>query len=206
MFTHLLTLRNTVITLCLLPFLSILLDIFTNNLGANAIQALHIRLGDWSLRFLWLTLTVTPIQVFTNWRGMAQYRQLIGLFAFFYASVHLLVYLLLDQALQWHNISLDILESSYIWFGIFAYCILFLLALSSPKKAKKILGKSWKKLHRWIYYAAVAVIIHYYSQLKGNLTEPFVYSVILGLLLLFRLGFWYKNKQLGRLMIPRGKK
>lgn len=206
MFTHLLTLRNTVITLCLLPLFSILLDIFTDNLGSNAIQALHIRLGDWSLRFLWLTLTVTPIQIITNWRGMADYRQLIGLFAFFYASTHLLVYLLLDQAFQWHNIGLDILESSYIWFGIFAYLILFLLALSSPKKAKKIMGKSWKKLHRWIYYAAVAVIIHYYSQLKGNLTEPFVYSVILGLLLLFRLGAWYKNKQLGRLMIPRGKK
>ena len=108
MFTHLLTLRNTVITLCLLPLFSILLDIFTDNLGSNAIQALHIRLGDWSLRFLWLTLTVTPIQIITNWRGMADYRQLIGLFAFFYASTHLLVYLLLDQAFQWHNIGLNI--------------------------------------------------------------------------------------------------
>lgn len=200
------SLRSLTIVACLIPLLWILIDIAFNHLGSNPIQALHIRLGDWSLRFLWLTLAVTPIQTMTKWRGMANYRQLLGLYAFFYATLHVLTYLLVDHALVWRIIGIDIIESTYIWFGLLAYSIVFLLALSSPKWAKKRLGKTWKKLHRFIYIAAVAAIIHYYWQLKGNLAEPLFYLIIVVLLLGFRLAVWFKNYQFNKMMIPTGQR
>ncbi|MDI1231488.1 MAG: sulfoxide reductase heme-binding subunit YedZ [Methylobacter sp.] len=198
--------RSLTIVACLIPLLWILIDIAFNNLGSNPIQALHIRLGDWSLRFLWLTLAVTPIQTMTKWRGMANYRQLLGLYAFFYATLHVLTYLLVDHSLIWRIIGIDIIESTYIWFGVLAYIIVFLLALSSPKWAKKRMGKTWKKLHRFIYIAAVAAIIHYYWQLKGNLAEPLFYLIIVVLLLGFRLAVWFKNYQFNKMMIPTGQR
>lgn len=199
-------LRSKFIIGCLLPLLWLLVDIAVDNLGSNPIQALHIRLGDWSLRFLCLTLAITPIQTVTKWRGMADYRQLFGLCAFFYATLHVLAYLLIDHALVWRMIGLDVIESTYIWFGVLAYIIVFLLALTSPKWAKKRMGKTWKKLHRFIYLAAVAAIVHYFWQLKGNLAEPLFYSMIVFLLLGFRVLVWVKNSQLNKLMIPAGRR
>lgn len=200
------SLRSKLIAGCLIPLLWLFIDIAFDNLGSNPIQALHIRLGDWSLRFLCITLAITPIQTMTKWRGMADYRQLFGLVAFFYATLHVLVYLLVDHALAWHMIGIDIIESPYIWFGVLAYIIVFLLALTSPKWAKKRMGKNWKKLHRFIYLAAVAAVIHYFWQLKGNLAEPLFYSIIVLLLLIFRVLVWLKNRQLNKMMIPTGRR
>ncbi len=199
-------LYSLTLAVCLIPLLWLLIDTAFDNLGPNPIQALHIRLGDWSLRFLWLTLAITPIQTVTKWRGMAEYRQLFGLYSFFYATLHLLAYLLVDHAQVWSVIGIDIIESQYIWFGVLAYSIILSLALTSPKWAKKRMGKNWKKLHRYIYLAAGAAIIHYYWQLKGNLAEPLFYLVIISLLLGFRVLVWVKNRQLTRLMIPTGQR
>lgn len=199
-------LYSLTLAVCLIPLLWLLIDTAFDNLGPNPIQTLHIRLGDWSLRFLWLTLAITPIQTVTKWRGMTEYRQMLGLYAFFYATLHLLAYLLADHALAWSIIGIDIIESQYIWFGALTYIIIFSLALTSPKWAKKRMGKNWKKLHRYIYLAAGAAIIHYYWQLKGNLAEPFFYLVIISLLLGFRVLVWIKNRQLTRLMIPTGQR
>lgn len=198
--------RSKLIVCGLIPLLWLLVDIAFDNLGSNPVQALHIRLGDWSLRFLCLTLAITPLQTFTKWRGMADYRQLLGLYAFFYASLHVLAYLWMDHALVWRMIGIDILESPYIWFGLLTYLIVLLLALTSPKWAKKRMGKNWKKLHRFIYIAAVAAIIHYFWQLKGNLAEPLFYSIIVFLLLSFRVLAWVKNRQLHKMMIPTGRR
>ena len=190
---------------CLLPLFGLLLDIATDNLGSNPIQAIHIRLGDWSLRFLCLTLAITPIQTMTKWRGMADYRQMLGLYAFFYATLHVLGYLFVDHAGVWRAIGIDIVESAYIWFGVIAYVIVLLLAITSPKSAKKRLGKNWKKLHRLIYYAAGAAVIHYFWQLKGNLFQPLFYLTIVVFLLGFRVLVWLKNRQLAKLMLPKGR-
>ncbi|MGZ4969893.1 MAG: sulfite oxidase heme-binding subunit YedZ [Methylobacter sp.] len=199
-------LRLKFIVLCLIPLLWLCIDIAFDNLGANPTQALHIRLGDWSLRFLCLTLAITPIQTITKWRGMADYRQLFGLYAFFYASLHVLAYLLIDHALVWRMIGIDVIESPYIWFGVLAYIVVFLLALTSSKWAKKRMGKNWKKLHRFIYLAVVAAVVHYFWQLKGNLAEPLFYSIMVFLLLGFRVLAWVKNRLLNRMMIPTGKR
>jgi len=190
----------------LIPLLWLFFDIAFDRLGSNPIQALHIRLGDWALRFLWMTLAITPIQTVTKWRGMTAYRQLFGLYSFFYATLHLLGYLLVDNMLQWRIIGIDIIESSYIWFGIVAYIIILSLALTSSKWSKKLLGKNWKKLHRYIYYAAGAAILHYFWQLKGNLVEPLFYLIIIALLLGFRVLVWLTNRQLSKMMIPKSRK
>ncbi|AMK78410.1 MULTISPECIES: sulfite oxidase heme-binding subunit YedZ [Methylomonas] len=198
-------LRSLTIAVCFIPLLWVFFDIAFDNLGPNQMQALHIRLGDWALRFLWITLAITPVQTVTKWRGMTDYRQLFGLFAFFYASLHVLAYLAVDQVFAWRIIGIDILESSYIWFGLIAYIIIFSLGITSSKAAKKSLGKSWKKLHRFIYIAAGAAMIHYFWQLKGNLAEPLFYLLIIFMLLGFRAVIWFKNKQLSQMMIPKGR-
>lgn len=189
----------------LLPLFWLLFDILFDGLGSNPIQEVHIRLGDWSLRFLCLTLAITPLQNMTKWRGMADYRQMLGLYAFFYATLHVLGYLFVDHAGAWRVIAIDIIESSYILFGLAAYIIILLLAITSPNYAKKRMGKNWKKLHRYIYYAAAASIIHYFWQLKGNLFQPLFYLTIIAFLLGFRLVVWFKNRQLARLMVPKGR-
>jgi len=199
-------LRSLTLVGCLIPLLWVFIDIAFDNLGSNPIQALHIRLGDWSLRFLCLTLAITPIQTVTKWRGMTDYRQMFGLYAFFYATLHVLAYLLVDHALMWRMVGIDVIESPYIWFGVLAYLIIFSLALTSPKWAKKRMGKTWKKLHRFIHIAAVAAIVHYFWQLKGNLAEPLFYSIVVFLLLSFRILVWVKNRQFSRMMIPTGQR
>jgi sulfoxide reductase heme-binding subunit YedZ len=198
-------LRSIILTVCLLPLLILFIDANLNNLGGNPIEALHIRLGDWTLRFLCITLAITPIQTMTNWRGATEYRQLFGLYTFFYASLHLLVYLVMDQNLQWSLITTDIIESPYIWLGVFAYIIVFLLGISSSKWAMKQLKKKWKKLHRCIYIASIAAVFHYFWQLKGNLAEPLLYLVVILLLLGFRGLVWVKDHKLNRMMIPKGR-
>jgi len=196
----------TTLLACLIPLLWLFFDIAFDQLGANPIQALHIRLGDWTLRFLCLTLAITPVQTITKWRGMTSYRQMLGLYTFLYASLHILSYLLVDHAFQWRMIGIDIIESSYIWFGIVAYIIVFLLAITTPKWVKKRVGKNWKKLHRFIYLAAGAAILHYFWQLKGNLVEPLFYLMIIALLLGFRGLVWFTNRQLSKMMIPKSRK
>lgn len=196
------TLWSKITLVCLLPLLWVIIDFTFDNLGPDPIQTLHIRLGDWAMRFLWLTLLVTPVQTITKWPGMADYRQMLGLYAFFYATLHVIVYLLVDHGLMWQIIAVDILESSYIWFGLIAYLIIIALAISSPKWAKKRMGKQWKKLHRLIYIASLAVIIHYYWQLKGNMAEPLFYLIIIILLLAFRVAVWFKNRKFIKMMIP----
>ncbi len=193
------------VVVCWLPLFWLLLDIYLKNLGSNPIQALHIRLGDWSLRFLCITLVITPLQTITNWRGLSDYRRMFGLFTFVYATLHVLTYLTVDHNLVWRIIGIDILESSYIWFGLISYLIILMLAISTPKWTVKFLGKNWKKLHRLIYSAAIAAVVHFFWQLKGNLAEPLFYTIVVILLLSFRLLVSVKTRRISLLMIPKGR-
>jgi len=197
--------RTYCLVICWLPALWLVIDILLDNLGSNPIQAIHIRLGDWALRFLCITLLITPIQTITNWRGMSDFRRMFGLFTFVYASLHLLAYLIVDHYFAWRMIAVDIWESTYIWFGLIAYVIIFLLAITTPKWSQRYMGKMWKKLHRYIYLASALAVIHFFWQLKGNLAEPVLYAVIVALLLIFRLLVSVKNRKITRLMIPKGR-
>jgi sulfoxide reductase heme-binding subunit YedZ len=106
---------------------------------------------------------------------------------------------------MWSLIITDVIESPYIWLGVFAYIIVFLLGVTSSKFAMKKLGRNWKKLHRWIYLAAIASVIHYFWQLKGNLAEPLLYAILVFLLLSFRIFTWFTARQLSKMMIPKGR-
>lgn len=189
-----------------LPFFWVVGMIATNDLGANPVEAFHRFTGLWSLRFLCITLMVTPVQTVTGWRGMASFRQLFGLTSFAYAALHLLGYLYFDHDLLWSIIGRDIQETPYLWPGIVAALILTLLAISSPKYGKKLLGKNWKRLHRWIYIAGPAIVIHWAMQLKGNLADPLLYGGLILMLLFFRVLVWIRNRQVARLMIPHPRK
>lgn len=201
--TWLSNLWNFCLFLSVLPGIYLWVLIQLDALGPNPVEAFHLFTGIWALRFLCLTLVITPLQVVTSWRGVAPFRQLFGLTSFFYAALHVYGYLSIDHALIWPTIGQDLIETPYLWPGLLAIFILLLLALSSPKQGKKLLGKNWKKLHRWIYVAAVASILHYVMQLKGNLADPLFYGLIIGLLFASRLVIWIRNRQVTRLMIPR---
>jgi len=191
-----LNLWNWCFLACLLPLLWLFVDIGLDNLGANPIEALEIRLGDWTLRFLCMTLAITPIQIVTKWRGMTDYRRMFGLYTFFYATLHVLAYIVADHALAWRIIGTDIIQSTYIWFGLLTYLIIFLLAITTHKTAQKGMGKSWKKLHRLIYLASFTAILHYFWQLKGNLIQPFFYLILILILLAFRFLDRRKDRQI----------
>lgn len=151
-------------------------------------------------------LTISPWSV--EIMGEVEQPQTLGLSAviwavcFFYATLHVLGYLIVDQDLVWSIIYTDMIESPYIWFGVLTYVIIFLLAVTSPNAVKKIMGRSWKKLHRSIYCGSIAALIHYFWQLKGNLLEPVFYAVCVFILLAFRVLVRIKERQLNRLMIP----
>ncbi|MEW5011956.1 MAG: protein-methionine-sulfoxide reductase heme-binding subunit MsrQ [Cycloclasticus sp.] len=178
--------KSVVFMLCLSPFLSIFWDAFNDLLGADPIQQLHFRTGDWTLRLLLLSLAMTPLrQVFkSSWP--IRFRRMLGLFAFFYASLHLLVWLVLDQSLSLDNMLVDVPESPYIMLGLTAYLMLLPLAVTSNLASMRLLGSKWQSLHRSVYVIAVLGLVHFFWLTKLDNTEPLIYGLVLGGLLAFR--------------------
>lgn len=176
------------------PLVGLLINILCSRLGANPVQDVHFYLGDWALRFLCLSLSISPLRKITNWKWPLGYRRMIGLFTFFYATLHVLGYLILDHALVWQTIWFDVIQSPYIWLGLITYLIVLPMAITSTNAWQRRLGNYWKKLHRLVYLAAITAIIHYFWQLKGNLAEPLFYAAIIGLLLGFRILLWLRAK------------
>ena len=188
-------LKTLVFILCLSPFLSIAWDAFHDLLGADPIQRLHFRTGDWTLRLLLISLAMTPLRQMFKSSMPIRFRRMLGLFCFFYASLHLLVWLVLDQSLSLDNMLYDIPESPYIIVGLLAYTMLLPLALTSNLAAMRLLGSNWQTLHRSVYLIAVLGLIHFFWLTKLDNSEPIVYAVVLGVLLAFR---WPIIKRLWR--------
>ena len=159
----------------------------SGNLGANPIEALIRSLGDWTLRFLLLTLAVTPLRRLSGWRWPMRYRRMLGLFAFLYATLHLAGYIVLDQFFYWPGIWEDIIKRPYITVGMVSFLLLLPLALTSNRAMMRRLGRNWQRLHRLVYPAAIAAVLHYYMLVKADTREPLLYAGILLLLLLARL-------------------
>jgi methionine sulfoxide reductase heme-binding subunit len=159
-------------------------------LGANPVEAVEIYLGSWTLRFLCLSLAITPLVRSKTWKWLSHYRRMIGLYTFFYATLHVLSYLVLDHALAWRTIGRDIVESPYIIMGLITYLILLPMAITSTLAWQKHLGIYWKKFHRFIYVGSITAVIHYAWQLKGNLVVPLTYALMVFLLLGFRVVVW----------------
>jgi len=179
-------LKTLVFGVCLIPFGLITWDAVNNLLGADPIQTLHFRTGDWTLRFLLITLAMSPLQRLLGSPLPIRFRRMLGLFAFFYASLHLLVWLVLDQSLSLDNMLEDVPESPYIILGLLAYSMLISLAVTSTAGMMRRLGKAWFTLHKLIYVIAVMGVVHFFWLTKLDYSEPIVYAVILLCLLAFR--------------------
>ncbi len=171
----------------------------TGRLGANPVEALLHLAGDWALVFLLLGLSVTPLRRYAGWSRLLKVRRLLGLFAFFYASLHFMVYLVLDQGLAWSFILEDVAERPFITVGFGAFLLLAPLALTSTRGWIRRLGRKWQALHRLVYPAAVLAVVHFYWKVKADTFWPLVAGGILALLLLVRLPLrrWLPDSRAG---------
>ena len=175
--------------LCLLPLAWYVFGAFTERLGANPAETLIRGLGDWALRLLWITLAVTPLRIWTNQPALARFRRMLGLFAFFYASLHLLAYGWLDKGLDLADILRDIGKRPFILMGFTAWLLLVPLAATSFNRAIKALGAPrWQALHKLVYAIAIVGLMHFIWMRAGknNFAEPLVYGSILAVLLGWR--------------------
>lgn len=173
-----------------MPLLLLLWDNFTDNLSFNPIDDYTERTGNAAIILLLLSLAVTPVQTITGWRKIGTVRKSVGLWAFGYAVLHMLVFVGLDYGFNWEFILLDGLPTKqYIIAGVLALLILLPLALTSTKGMQRRLGKAWKKLHRWVYAAGILAVVHYIWVEKVPFGAPTIYAIILALLLVARIPF-----------------
>lgn len=180
--------KSILFVLALVPLAALGLGAATDRLSPNPIEDLTRGTGVWTLRFLVLTLAITPVRRLTGWNALSRYRRMLGLFAFFYGTVHLLTYVWFDQFFDVPAILKDIGKRPFITAGILAFSVMVPLALTSTTGwIRRLGGRRWQALHRLVYVAGVAGVIHYYWQVKADVARPARYGVIIGLLLLARL-------------------
>jgi sulfoxide reductase heme-binding subunit YedZ len=156
-------------------------------LGANPIEEVLHRTGWWGLVLLTTTLAVTPVRRLTGWHQIVLYRRLVGLFAFFYLTLHFGTYLVLDQWFAWSYILEDIAERPFITVGFTAWLLLLAFAFTSTRGWVRRLGRRWRRLHRLIYVASALGVLHFYWNVKADAREPLIFGAVIGLLLLARV-------------------
>jgi len=176
-----------VFLLALLPLVSLVQGVLQDSLGPDPAKALSHISGEWALYFLMFTLGITPLRLLTHSSEWVHYRRMLGLFTFFYALIHLLVYCLFLLALQWQDLWMDILERPYITVGFLAWLCLLPLTVTSTNKWQRKLGRQWSRLHQLIYIVSALVLLHIIWQARSDLFEPLIYVAIFFLLMLFRL-------------------
>jgi methionine sulfoxide reductase heme-binding subunit len=185
-----------IILIALVPAARLVAGIFLGGLGANPIEEIQHRTGDWALNFLVATLAVTPIRRLFGWGWLVPYRRTLGLAAFFYATIHLLNYLVLDLFFDWGEIGEDIVKRPYITIGMAAFIALLPLAVTSTKGwIRRLGGRRWNRLHRLIYPAAIAGSIHYWMSVKKDIAKPLTYVLLFSLLFAVRIAFWYADRR-----------
>jgi len=186
--------KRFIFILSLWPLLSISINIFQDTLGANPIEFIERHFGKWTLIFLCLTLSMTPIRRITNISQWILYRRMLGLFVFFYASIHLLCYIALDYHFDWVDIKNDVLKHRYVLVGFLAWLLLLPLAITSSDKMIRKLKANWKLLHRLIYVIAILGVLHFIWLVKKDITEPLIYAAIVSILLILRLNIFRRKK------------
>ena len=184
-------LKPSIFILSLVPFLVIIFKINFNQLGPEPVKEITHFTGEWTLIFICLTLAMTPLKILTNSPIWIKFRKMLGLFVFFYATLHMLIYVVIDYRLDFQSILKDIMTKKFIFIGFSAWVLLLPLSLTSSKKAIYLLKDKWKKIHKLIYVIAILSIIHFAWLVKKDLTEPLIYGIIIIILLLFRVK--YKN-------------
>jgi sulfoxide reductase heme-binding subunit YedZ len=187
-------LKISVFLLALIPFFKLGISGYLDNLGANPIEKITHRTGYWTLSFLLITLTITPLRRLTGWLWLVRLRRMLGLFAFFYGCLHFSTYLVLDQFFDWDNIVKDIVKRPYITVGFSAFVLLIPLAITSNNRIIKLIGgKQWRLLHRAIYPIAIGGVVHYWWLVKKDITQPLIFALLLSILLAARLFYGWRG-------------
>jgi sulfoxide reductase heme-binding subunit YedZ len=188
---RIIALKAAVWLACLVPLGLLLWKGLTDRLGANPIEVITRSTGLWTLTFLMITLSITPLRRLTGQAWLIRFRRLVGLFAFFYGCLHLTTYVWLDQFFDVHSMVKDVYKRPFITAGFTAWVLMLPLALTSTAWAiRKLGGNKWQWLHRLIYLSATAGAIHFYWLVKKDVTVPVRYLVVLGVLLGARVALW----------------
>ena len=174
----------------LIPLARLAWKAFHQGLGANPVEVITHSTGDWTLILILTTLSITPLRKLTKQYWLIGVRRMIGLFAFFYVCLHFTTYIWLDKFFDWHEMIKDIVKRPFITVGFTAFVLLIPLAITSTRGWIRRLGKNWQRLHRLIYVAAIAGVIHYIWLVKADLRKPLQYAFVLGVLLLYRIAVW----------------
>ena len=183
--------KPVIFLVCLVPLALLVWGALHNSLGANPIEAITHSTGNCTLTFLLITLSVTPLRRLTRQYWLIGLRRMLGLFAFFYGTLHLMTWVWPDKGFDVHDMLADVAKRRFITAGMTAYVLMIPLALTSTKWAiRKLGGKRWQALHRLIYFSAAAGVIHYIWLVKADLKRPLEYAAVLGALLVYRGGAW----------------
>jgi methionine sulfoxide reductase heme-binding subunit len=186
--------KRLIFIVSLWPVSSLGFAIFLNNLGANPVEFIERHFGKWALIFLCLTLSMTPLRRITHMNQWILYRRMLGLFTFFYATVHLLCYIGLDYQFAWVDIKNDIIKHRYVLVGFLGWLLLLPLAMTSSDNMIRKLKFNWKRLHRLIYVIAILGVLHFLWLVKKDITEPLIYAFIIFILFLLRLNIYKRQK------------
>jgi methionine sulfoxide reductase heme-binding subunit len=179
----------------LIPLERLLWKAFHDGLGANPIEVITHSTGDWTLILVLTTLSITPLRQITHQYWLIGVRRMVGLFAFFYGTLHFLTYIWLDKFFDVHEMLKDIGKRRFITVGFSAFVLMIPLALTSTAwSIRRLGGKRWQRLHRLIYLTGILAVIHYYWLVKADHRKPIAYGVVLGILLLYRVGVWMSEK------------
>lgn len=180
--------KPIVFLLCLGPILWLAYRGIVGQLGVNPIETVIRYLGDWALRFLLIALAVTPVRILTGYTPVARVRRMLGLFAFTYVVLHMLAYIGLDRLFDWGELYKDVVKRIYITVGMAAFAMLLPLAITSTDAmVRRLGGRTWRRLHKLVYLAGIAAVIHYALMIKAGYLQPLIYAALLGLLLAVRL-------------------
>lgn len=191
-----------VFLLCLVPAGLLVRGVLTGDLGVNPPETIQLQTGRWALKFLLGSLAITPIRRLTGWNILIQYRRMLGLFAFFYATNHFLAYWAFDLGFSFAAMVGDILKRPFITLGFAAFLLLVPLALTSTKGWIRRLGKKWTRLHRLVYIAAICAVIHFAWKVKVFTGDPVWYAAALTALLLFRVVWAIRSQRAAPVRSP----
>ncbi|HXX19786.1 MAG TPA: protein-methionine-sulfoxide reductase heme-binding subunit MsrQ [Candidatus Acidoferrum sp.] len=182
--------------LCLVPFGLLLWRILQNDLTANPSQFLEHRTGDWTIRFVVITLAITPLRKILNLPQLIRFRRMLGLYAFFYGCLHFTSWIWFDKFFAWPDMWADVHKRPYITLGVTGFVLMIPLAITSTAGwIRRLGGKRWQALHRAIYVTAIAGVIHYYWLVKSDVRKPLEYAFLVGILLVWRLGTWIVGRR-----------
>lgn len=192
-------LKPIVFLLCFIPFAHLVFDAFTGGLGVNALETVTDRTGNWAIRFLLISLTLRPLRQITRRTEFMRFRRMVGLFAFFYASLHFTIFIAIDNFFDFDELIEDIAERPFVTIGFTAWIAMLPLAVTSTRGwIRRLSGKRWQTLHRLVYVSVIAAVVHFLWARKLVEAGPVVYTSAAVLVLGFRLVVWLKPELVSR--------